>query len=183
MTKSVRLYQVRVRSPAEYGEQSTSMLTDRQAFMQVDAFATKRFSGNPAAVCIQDDDIPDNIMQQIAAEMNLSETAFVRRLPSSTGGWVFCTVVCAGSATVQLIEHTLPLSAGYYSGTCECREDLVMFVESNIRPLLIMPDSSQWHLACSLMPQAGVSTMLYAGYTASDGSHQQLRSRCAVMRL
>jgi len=84
--------------------------------MQVDAFTTKRFSGNPAAVCIQDDEIPDNTMQQIAAEMNLSETAFVRRLPSSTGGWVFRTVVCAGSATFKLTEYTLPLIAGYYFG-------------------------------------------------------------------
>lgn len=53
--------------------------------VQVDAFTTKRFSGNPAAVCILDHAIADDIMQQIAAEMNLSETAFVRRLPSSAG--------------------------------------------------------------------------------------------------
>lgn len=52
----------------------------------MDAFTRKRFQGNPAAVCILEDDIPDDTMQQIAAEMNLSETAFVRRLPD-TSGW------------------------------------------------------------------------------------------------
>ncbi|MEE8045849.1 MAG: PhzF family phenazine biosynthesis protein [Dehalococcoidia bacterium] len=43
---------------------------------QIDAFADKPFSGNPAAVCPLDKWIPDDIMQAIAAEMNLSETAF-----------------------------------------------------------------------------------------------------------
>lgn len=43
---------------------------------QVDAFATDIFEGNPAAVCPLQDWIPDEKMQQIAAENNLSETAF-----------------------------------------------------------------------------------------------------------
>jgi PhzF family phenazine biosynthesis protein len=46
---------------------------------QVDAFATstkRPFSGNPAAVCPLDRWLPDDLMQAIAAENNLSETAF-----------------------------------------------------------------------------------------------------------
>lgn len=43
----------------------------------VDAFASRPFEGNPAAVCILNDWLPDAIMQAIAAELNLSETAFV----------------------------------------------------------------------------------------------------------
>lgn len=43
---------------------------------QVDAFATEVFSGNPAAVCPLEDWLPDDVMQAIAAENNLSETAF-----------------------------------------------------------------------------------------------------------
>lgn len=46
---------------------------------QVDAFTDKPFAGNPAAVCLLSDERPDAWMQQVAAEMNLSETAFVRR--------------------------------------------------------------------------------------------------------
>lgn len=42
----------------------------------VDAFAENLFEGNPAAVCIMDNWILDNTMQKIAAENNLSETAF-----------------------------------------------------------------------------------------------------------
>jgi len=43
---------------------------------QVDAFTSKIFSGNPAAVCILDHWIDDALMQSIANENNLSETAF-----------------------------------------------------------------------------------------------------------
>jgi len=44
---------------------------------QVDAFTTKPFKGNPAAVCILDKEPDAEWMQNIAMEMNLSETAFV----------------------------------------------------------------------------------------------------------
>ncbi|XP_071830055.1 phenazine biosynthesis-like domain-containing protein isoform X2 [Apostichopus japonicus] len=47
----------------------------------VDAFASKPFTGNPAAVClIQNGDLSDDTKQKLAMEMNLSETAFVRIL-------------------------------------------------------------------------------------------------------
>lgn len=43
---------------------------------QVDAFTARLFAGNPAAVCPLDAWLPDAVMQAIAAENNLSETAF-----------------------------------------------------------------------------------------------------------
>ena len=46
---------------------------------QVDAFARQVFKGNPAAICPLDTWLPDRIMQAIAAENNLSETAFFVR--------------------------------------------------------------------------------------------------------
>ncbi|WP_409340586.1 PhzF family phenazine biosynthesis protein [Paenibacillus sp. MBLB4367] len=42
----------------------------------VDAFASKVFEGNPAGVCIMNEWLSDDIMQKIAIENNLSETAF-----------------------------------------------------------------------------------------------------------
>ena len=44
---------------------------------QVDAFAEKVFSGNPAAIIILEEWLEDGLMQQIALENNLSETAFI----------------------------------------------------------------------------------------------------------
>jgi len=43
---------------------------------QIDAFTDKIFSGNPAAVCPLKTWLPDEVMQKIAMENNLSETAF-----------------------------------------------------------------------------------------------------------
>jgi predicted PhzF superfamily epimerase YddE/YHI9 len=47
---------------------------------QVDAFTDRPFAGNPAAVCLVEQETDTRWMQSVAAEMNLSETAFVRRL-------------------------------------------------------------------------------------------------------
>lgn len=53
---------------------------------QVDAFTSEAFKGNPAAVCILENDISDELMKNIAQEMNLSETAFVKPLKNSNIG-------------------------------------------------------------------------------------------------
>ena len=46
---------------------------------QIDAFTDRVFGGNPAAVCPLEHWIPDKLMQQIAMENNLAETAFFVR--------------------------------------------------------------------------------------------------------
>ncbi|NXE96872.1 PBLD protein, partial [Menura novaehollandiae] len=46
----------------------------------VDAFTNRAFSGNPAAVCLLENDLDEDLHQKIATEMNLSETAFIRKL-------------------------------------------------------------------------------------------------------
>ncbi|MFO8175755.1 MAG: PhzF family phenazine biosynthesis protein [Gemmatimonadota bacterium] len=51
---------------------------------QVDAFTDTVFSGNPAAVCLLETPLSPETMQAIAAEKNLSETAFVQP-PNSEG--------------------------------------------------------------------------------------------------
>jgi PhzF family phenazine biosynthesis protein len=49
----------------------------RTRMFQLDSFTTRRFAGNPAAVVTLGEFLPDAVMQSIAAENNLSETAFV----------------------------------------------------------------------------------------------------------
>jgi len=48
---------------------------------QIDAFASRVFAGNPAAVCPLPEWLPDATMQAIALENNLSETAYFCREP------------------------------------------------------------------------------------------------------
>lgn len=43
----------------------------------VDAFTNERFKGNPAAICLLEQPQPESWLQQVAAEMNLPETAFI----------------------------------------------------------------------------------------------------------
>ena len=54
-------------------------------FFQVDAFSSRPFAGNPAAVCPLEGPRSESWMQAVAAEMNLSETAFL--LPGEAGIW------------------------------------------------------------------------------------------------
>src|SRR5436853_7761849 len=51
----------------------------RTAIFQVDAFTDRRFAGNPAAVVPMESFLPDALLQAIAAENNLAETAFLVR--------------------------------------------------------------------------------------------------------
>ena len=46
--------------------------------LQIDAFTSEPFKGNPAAVCFMDGERDDRWMANVAAEMNLAETAFLR---------------------------------------------------------------------------------------------------------
>jgi PhzF family phenazine biosynthesis protein len=47
--------------------------------LQIDAFTREPFKGNPAAVCFMDGERDDRWMANVAAEMNLAETAFLSR--------------------------------------------------------------------------------------------------------
>ncbi|MEG3618487.1 PhzF family phenazine biosynthesis protein [Magnetovibrio sp. PR-2] len=58
-------------------------MTQSIPLYQIDAFTQDVFAGNPAAVCPLDDWLDDKVLQQIARENNLSETAFV---VANTGG-------------------------------------------------------------------------------------------------
>ena len=55
------------------------MFKNHYTLYQVDAFTDQTFKGNPAAVCILENWPSEKLMQNIAAENNLSETAFIVR--------------------------------------------------------------------------------------------------------
>jgi len=52
-------------------------MTKNRTIFQVDAFTDKPFKGNPAGVMIVTEEVSTDWMQNIASEMNLSETAFI----------------------------------------------------------------------------------------------------------
>jgi PhzF family phenazine biosynthesis protein len=74
---------------------------------QLDAFTDRPFGGNPAAVCLLDGWLPDATLQAVAAENNLSETAFL--VPEGKG-WEIRWFTPA--AEVDLCGHATLASAG-----------------------------------------------------------------------
>ena len=72
--------------------------------LQIDAFTSKPFRGNPAAVCLLDGERDAQWMQDVAAEMNLSETAFLLRRDDGDYGLRWFTpaveVALCGHATL-----------------------------------------------------------------------------------
>ena len=74
---------------------------------QVDAFTSEPFSGNPAAVCLLTEPAGDAWMATVAREMNLSETAFLRRRPSGDFGLRWFTP----AVEVELCGHATLASA------------------------------------------------------------------------
>ena len=82
---------------------------------QVDAFTDRPFAGNPAAVCPLSAPIPEALMQDIAAENNLSETAFFHPilpiLPTSPQGDAFSLRWFTPTTEVDLCGHATLASA------------------------------------------------------------------------
>lgn len=64
----------------------------------VDAFTDRLFAGNPAAVCVLDAWLPERTMMAIAAENNLSETAFLVRAGGVSGDDASWVDACGGGA-------------------------------------------------------------------------------------
>lgn len=89
---------------------------------QVDAFTRKVFAGNPAAVCPLSEWLPDDVMQNIAAENNLAETAFfVRKEDHYELRW-FTPVV-----EMPLCGHATLASAFVIFNCLNSKEDVLKF--------------------------------------------------------
>ena len=84
----------------------------RLPIYQVDAFTSEVFSGNPAAVCLLDRWIDDATLQAVAAENNLSETAFLVCLAQGFGLRWFTPVI-----EVALCGHAT-LASAFVLFTC-----------------------------------------------------------------
>ena len=89
---------------------------------QIDAFARHVFKGNPAAVCPLEAWLPDGLMQSIAAENNLSETAFF--VPE---GESFAIRWFTPVAEVDLCGHATLASAFVLFNCLGCDRDRIDF--------------------------------------------------------
>jgi PhzF family phenazine biosynthesis protein len=93
-------------------------------FAQIDAFADRPFTGNPAAVMPLDAWFDDALLQAIAEENNLSETAFI--VPDASGEADYELRWFTPATEVALCGHAT-LASGHYVLGCEQDRDLVRF--------------------------------------------------------
>ena len=101
------------------------------AFYQVDAFAEKAFAGNPAAVCPLDEPLDAEVMQKIALENNLSETAFV--VPRAGKAGEYDLRWFTPGAEVDLCGHATLASAWVlYNRTGETAERISFHTRSGV---------------------------------------------------
>jgi PhzF family phenazine biosynthesis protein len=104
---------------------------------QIDAFAKRTFEGNPAAVCPLESWLPDELMQAIAAENNLSETAFLVAQGSGFALRWFTPV-----AEVDLCGHAT-LAAAFVLFDCLGLEQETIRFSSNSGELAVSRDGDR----------------------------------------
>ncbi|KAK7140124.1 hypothetical protein R3I94_012662 [Phoxinus phoxinus] len=99
----------------------------------VDAFTNVPFKGNPAAICLMDNELQDNLYQSIAAEMNLSETAFITRRNSKdfSSGAKFGLRWFSPKTEVALCGHATLASAA-----------VLFYIKKNINPVVVFETMS-----------------------------------------
>jgi len=152
---------------------------------QVDAFAAKRFGGNPAAVCVLVAEPDATWMADIAREMNLSETAFVFPVePDCADHGAFrlrwftpsVEVALCGHATLasahvlweegRLAPH---VSARFYtkSGLLTCTR-IGHWIEMDFPATFVEPAEPPEQLTEALFAQAGPAAIRFVGRSKFD---------------
>lgn len=119
---------------------------------QIDAFASRVFAGNPAAVCPLEAWLPDATMQAVAAENNLSETAFfVREGDDHRIRWFTPAI------EVDLCGHATLASGFLILTRLEPRRAAVTF-QSKSGPLRVARDGARFTLDFPSLPPASCET-------------------------
>jgi len=93
-------------------------------FAQIDAFADQPFTGNPAGVMPLDAWLDDDVLQAIAQENNLSETAFI--VPDASGASDYELRWHTPAAEVALCGHAT-LASGHYVLSADAARERVTF--------------------------------------------------------
>jgi PhzF family phenazine biosynthesis protein len=119
---------------------------------QIDAFATNRFAGNPAAVMLLDRFPDDSTLQAIAAENNLAETAFL-----VAEGSDYCLRWFTPTVEVPLCGHATLASAAVVMERLEPGRSKVVF-HSKSGPLTVSRRESGYVMDFPLRPCSPVPT-------------------------
>ncbi|PNG10975.1 hypothetical protein CXK94_04705 [Stutzerimonas stutzeri] len=115
------------------------------AMCQIDAFTHERFKGHPAAVVSLDGWLSDAQMQAIAAENNLSETAFVileQRIAAAP--LVFRAAAVGGTAVVRREDGLLEMSFPNRAPEPVAEPPQVLLAALNLVPECVLRNRQAW---------------------------------------
>lgn len=129
----------------------------RIPIVQIDAFASNAFEGNPAAVMPLAAWLDDAVLQSIAAENNLSETAFL--VPDNSGASDFELRWFTPAAEVALCGHAT-FASGHFVLSSDPERDRVTFATRQAGQLVVERDGAgyamslpAWTPAAKPMPE------------------------------
>ena len=146
-------------------------MTIAQLIYQVDAFTKTPFAGNPAAVCLLPQPASEEWMRNIAAEMNLSETAFlVKRSDGYDLRWF------TPSVEIDLCGHGTLASAHVLWETGEASLDETIRFGTKSGPLSASRDGGWIELDFPATPVA-TCTMPPNGSTGGAGRVRHVRGQ------
>ena len=114
------------------------------SFVQIDAFADRPFTGNPAAVMPLDAWLDDDVLLAIAQENNLSETAFI--VPDASGAADYELRWHTPATEVALCGHAT-LASGHYVLAADPARELVTFRTRQAGILSVARDPEGYALA------------------------------------
>src|SRR4051812_29529300 len=151
-----------------------------QTILQVDAFTNRPFAGNPAAVCVLTGPADERWMQDVAREMNLSETSFLHWEDASGSfrlRWFtpavevdLCGHATLAAAHVLWAEGHLPSDSPAWFQTrsgllkAERRDDWIA-IDLPVTPVQLLPGSMVDSASLAGMVRAPVR---FAGYSRFD---------------
>lgn len=121
----------------------------RLPLYQVDAFTDRLFGGNPAAICPLEAWLPEAAMQAIAAENNLSETAFILR-----EGEDYAIRWFTPTAEVELCGHATLASAFVICTLIEPARTRVAFRTMKVGPLVVSRAGNEFAMDFPAWPPA-----------------------------
>ena len=123
---------------------------------QFDAFANRPFSGNPAAVVPLEDWLPDEVLQNIALENNLSETAFF--VPAETdAGHDYLIRWFTPATEVPLCGHATLATAAALFVELEWPGDEIRFETNNAGLLIVRRKNGMVELDFPALPAAPIA--------------------------
>ncbi|MFM9828183.1 MAG: PhzF family phenazine biosynthesis protein [Sphingomonas sp.] len=123
----------------------------RLPFAQIDAFAEHQFTGNPAAVMPLDAWLDDDVLQAIAEENNLSETAFLVPCDGADDGADYDLRWFTPGAEIALCGHAT-LASGHYVLSADPERARVRFRTRQAGVLEVARDPGGYALALPAWP-------------------------------